>query len=159
MREIKFRVWDKFTQTYPFIGYHVIGEVTVFNGIEQHIRETYKERLKWHIDNLKKEGRYNENHYMGTIDFWNHFIEEQFTGLHDKNGVEIYEGDIIKWFGHEVENGKQVYPVRTHVIGGEIDKWINDQHVLRNIISMQGVEIIGNIHENPELLESLNENN
>lgn len=75
----------------------------------------------------------------------------QYTGLKDKNGKEIYESDILCWLGYEVKDGKQVRPKRRLVIG---DHWINDCFHLSNIISNNGTaEIIGNVYENPELLE------
>ena len=73
----------------------------------------------------------------------------QYTGLKDKNGKEIYEGDILKYLGHEVRNGKQIYPERFITIG---EDWLYDLYRLRNLMSCQNTfEIIGNIHENPEL--------
>jgi uncharacterized phage protein (TIGR01671 family) len=61
----------------------------------------------------------------------------QFTGLKDEAGKEIYEGDIVKWLDVYVQ------PVR----------WdIEEAMFLPNHMSMD-VEIIGNIYENPELLE------
>jgi len=75
---------------------------------------------------------------------------QQYTGLKDKNGEEIYEGDKYQWQGHEVANGKQIRPIRTEVV-------IWDYHELSrisNIMESNGtLEIIGNIYEHPELLE------
>lgn len=82
-------------------------------------------------------------------------IVEEWTGLHDKNGVEICEGDIVtcgmlhgdKWVPHNA-----------------VIKWdgdfaafvaympsIDDDQMMD---SRGGMEVIGNIHENPELLEN-----
>lgn len=68
----------------------------------------------------------------------------QSTGLFDKNGVEIFEGDILK---DDSESGKVVYdPDRTmwRVYGKDFDDALSDWWMGR---------VIGNIYENPELME------
>lgn len=62
----------------------------------------------------------------------------QFTGLHDKNGNEIYEGDIFGWMGGYIE---KVF------WDDEISGWNIDKS------ASQTGEVIGNIYDNPELLE------
>lgn len=79
----------------------------------------------------------------------------QFTGLHDKNGKEIYEGDVFKSIlnslGNELINSKLVY---------EGLRWVlKDSSKNRNFEYLDyyeadtELEVIGNIYENRELLE------
>jgi len=79
----------------------------------------------------------------------------QYTGVKDKNGVEIYEGDIVKLcrsYGYGWLSKGTVAQV----------KWDNNElcYFLFNnfrLTKNKKVEIIGNIYENPELLEVKNE--
>jgi uncharacterized phage protein (TIGR01671 family) len=83
MRELKFRAFDKIQKKYVFTGFNVIGEVTAFKGIETEIMET-------------KELRGGRT----ILECLDDFIIEQFTGLKDCNGIDIYEGDKIKFTHH-----------------------------------------------------------
>lgn len=66
--------------------------------------------------------------------------EDQFTGLHDKNGKEIYEGDIIEATTKSGKKGLR------GVVAWEDYGWT----VFRPV---EAFEVIGNIWENPELLK------
>lgn len=74
----------------------------------------------------------------------------QSTGLRDKNGKEIFEGDIL--FGHAGEDFWEVVEFDT-----EEGKWIRRDIWYNSKLDLsennEFMEIIGNIYENPELLE------
>ena len=66
----------------------------------------------------------------------------QYTGLKDKNGKRIFEGDILKW--DSMEWGCNYL---------EIANWDYELFDMRKNDWKEWCEVIGNIHDNPELLE------
>lgn len=71
----------------------------------------------------------------------------QYTGLKDKNGKEIYEGDIIR-YDRRIKDPKKLYIVKWESRFGEYGDCCGYDG-----LSSYG-EVIGNIYENPELLET-----
>lgn len=81
----------------------------------------------------------------------------QFTGLKDKNGKEIYEGDIVK-IDEEVAKTFSLpeNPAMVHFAAGGFYAGTSFSGSLANISDVNNVlrgEIIGNLYENPELLK------
>ena len=73
-------------------------------------------------------------------------VIEQYTGLKDKNGKEIYEGDIVKCGPYSAR--PIVFEEGRYWLGEEPDDLFFSSGFFHG-----GIEVIGNIHENPELLE------
>lgn len=151
MREIKFRAWD--------------GEKMV-------------EVAELHLNT--KELLVDDEEWLSMC----HSPLMQFTGLHDKNGREIYDSDIVKY--HMVRSyGDHYDPVTLGFIGtdwdvdadiiGKVSIWPSNGVMMTNVITndpdmfckkypvpkrwhvTHDCEVIGNIFENPELLEGKHE--
>lgn len=137
MREIKYRIWDEKVKRYvqDEDWYYLSDDGELWN-----IYSYYYEMSK----DLCDPERY---------------IIEQYTGLKDKNGKEIYEGDVVRThfsFGHEVTQEPFIIKWNKERAMFEGSKPIeNDYLVTFSFFPEQRFlyEIIGNIHENPELLE------
>jgi len=139
MREIKFRAWDK---------------------IENEILSGFYSGIKINLDGQIYT---NEN-----FNITQHYELMQYTGLKDKNGKEIYEGDIVKfeyrddmnWAENDNEElsfskEAQISEVMERgIVAGNFENgelWLIDWAMESEYV----FEIIGNIYENPELLENI----
>lgn len=86
------------------------------------------------------------------------YILMQSTGLKDKNGVEIYEGDIVKVTNHPFQKKEDSAGIEIdgdYLIGWSDHNltWLAGDLLLYQLKPY--IEVIGNIYENPELLEAI----
>lgn len=90
-------------------------------------------------------------------------IVEQDTGLNDRNDEKIYKGDIVKVEDDEYTNDHDKFldynatVIRSILKPGAfvVKNWWGER-LLQWDVKLRRVEVIGNIHENPELLEANN---
>lgn len=118
-----------------------------FRGQKEHGREWVYGNLiqfEWAVF-IVKNGSFEERWRVipGTVG--------QYTGLKDKNGNEIFEGDIVVF-----PNNSKYHIVDFHQ-SGFVLKSVDDKIVVYNIKS-QSIEVVGNIYENPELVSTSNSN-
>ena len=82
---------------------------------------------------------------------FNSLIIEQYTGLKDRNGKEVYEGDIL------MDDCSD--PLEYWTVKHEYGKFVGEaQGVVEDVYELTDLEVIGNVHENPELLKGKDEN-
>ncbi len=119
MREIKFRAWCKMGKCMVDVIQCSFGE---WIAVPVQVAED-----EWELEQLP----------------WNDIILMQYTGLKDKNGKEIYEGDIVSW-NNQVGNQYEVYFINGKFMGCNELGSENDH-----------IEVIGNIYENSDLLKEI----
>ena len=130
MREKKYRMWDNTTGRFVYFDL-----CDLLFGTEKHLADRIKAELEVTSKNPAKDERIQD-----------------YTGFKDKNGREIYEGDIVKNLDGHVAQARW----DEDVVGFAL-YWIEDDGLVFGTWGSKDgpyIEVIGNIYENPELLNS-----
>lgn len=133
MRKIKFKAWDVDGQIMLYSDFNAMGFYT-------------KENPEYNAENTETVFMYHD--YTGEKDY----VLLQYSGMKDLGGNEIYEGDILHLDSHQdmqvkFKDGCFV-AISTNRIQG-----LNWMPTALNLNVLLGYKVIGNIYENPELLE------
>ncbi len=136
MKHLKFRAFDNRTKKWllgyeykNLGGFSMFGECMIFGEVSRMIDDYV----------FEKDGRKNQD-----------LILMQYTGLNDKNGKEIYEGDLLN-ISHP---NKNVLGILQSSVLFKNGCFTLDHTILYKLHEMSQLgEIIGNIYENPEKLK------
>lgn len=173
MREIKFRAYDEEANVMVYSDEHNLIDYSY-----EYFFEVLKDKVicVFLVD-------YDDSFGAPSTDRCELEKVMQYTGLHDKNGKEIYEGDIVKfddevWSSSYTSCGTEYDScevVNYGVVGfdeetlrydfvkykyneNQVEADLHENHDLEFADFIQEHEIIGNIYENPEVLEMEGEN-
>ena len=149
MRNIKFRGWDKEYE-----------KMTYFDDEDYE----YKPPFVFRLDQVfKKDSNYDDYEDFEYNDVTDNVEVMQYTGLKDKDGKEIYEGDIVKIHKHNFDYGFKKDEIgQIKFIDGAFgfyreesknEYYFNDLATESGYRELEYYEVIGNIYDNPELLE------
>jgi len=140
MREIKFRAWDRTNKIMLIdkdLWIHIYPQKDIKEDSVSNIPD-------YHIGEQPNDVSYDARTDLEIM---------QFTGLKDKNGKEIYEGDICQCEDDKVfiEFSDGAY----WFMYNKNDGFTYDWAIANSQWSDKDIEVIGNIYENPELLEDI----
>lgn len=127
MKQIKFRIYDKDRKLMEEVG-----------------------AIDWASDGFPITVNTKTKKYYRPECGEEHLQIMQFTGLLDKNGREIYEGDIVSFFYKEEETRYEIVFIENT---GRYEL-LPKNGIPQPLPDMDRSEVIGNIYEHPELLES-----
>lgn len=130
MKGLKFRVWDK-------------------------ERECYLDETE--LAGITPDGKYIlyiEEEEVSRLEIDENYVVEFDTGLKDKNGKEIYEGDILGgiWESGFISWCEKCKQLQYHILTHGCMACLGDVQWYELVNDNGKLEVVGNVHENPDLL-------
>lgn len=140
MREIKFRVWDQKDKKYLLPekqGFVILPTMPSFG-------------VTLPYENCSNPGNIDEDciDWADADLLMGRYELEQYTGLKDKNGKEIHEGDLVKYKLYADSRLDYIDEVFYSAISGAF--MAGDEDNTRTLDCLINVEVIGNVHEPPK---------
>lgn len=134
-RPIKFRFWDKSVGKFTDFGaIHIDGDImtrsATFGGLYDFVSDEMEENI----------------------------VVQQYTGLKDRSGTEIYEGDIVRLNTGAVGFYEYSEPHLAFAVRLKEPDCSSDDFIISKLDGWHNldVKVIGNVYENPELLDEKN---
>jgi len=132
MRPIKFRAWDKQNRSF----------------------------IKNVQDSCKSIEPNDLFYYFGEALADDNYEVEQYTGLKDFEGEQIYEGDIVHWYDGFYSKSNMIGIIKLTdgafmVVNNNAYQFAIADEIPLCDLSIDDVEVLGNIHQNPELFEAV----
>ena len=131
MRKIKLRyVWRHKNTGKYILNIHTLAEIALKKAQESIIKSD-----------------------SGFMDYYL-IAHDEYTGLQDRTGKEIFEGDVVRYDQDSCDSLNRKNGVIAKVEYKEygFKPFTDDQWICDHYISLDNIEVLGNIYENPELL-------
>ncbi len=139
VREIKFRAWDKEVEEMLFpeweegpVGGGNVMELFIYNSTKYPPNHS---SLSW----ILKKSEY--------------FVPMQYTGLKDKNGKEVYAGDVVRYWHYEDRHIDYIVTYDEKRFAWMLKEIGSARTTFLHHFALWLLEIIGNVHEHPDLLK------